>query len=196
MFNSATGGVKITYDKMEEKLVNAARKYVKNKKKEGIDILPDSYLSGSSYISSSVLVNEGYIDDLSSYAKDEIVEVNRSNFFLWSSSMEKPITIDKVGSQIDVLPTLLNLFGAEYDSRLIVGKDILSDYPGIAIFSNRSWVSDYGTYFSGGKFILKDGKNLDNQEEYIKEMNNRVANGFSISKMLMNSNYYDVITKE
>ena len=136
------------------------------------------------------------MNSMSSYTKDEIVEVNRSNFFLWSSSMEKPITIDKVGSQIDVLPTLLNLFGAEYDSRLIVGKDILSDYPGIAIFSNRSWVSDYGTYFSGGKFILKDGKNLDNQEEYIKEMNNRVANGFSISKMLINSNYYDVITKE
>lgn len=136
------------------------------------------------------------MNSMSSYTKDEIVEVNRSNFFLWSSSMEKPITIDKVGSQIDVLPTLLNLFGAEYDSRLIVGKDILSDYPGIAIFSNRSWVSDYGTYFSGGKFVLKDGKTLDNQEEYIKEMNNRVANGFSISKMLMNSNYYDVITKE
>lgn len=40
--------------------------------------------------------------------------------------MEKPIYIDKVGSQIDVLPTLLNLFGIEYDSRLIVGQDILS----------------------------------------------------------------------
>ena len=42
--------------------------------------------------------------------------------------MTDAIEIDKVGSQIDVLPTLLNLFGIEYDSRLIVGKDILSDY--------------------------------------------------------------------
>ena len=136
------------------------------------------------------------MNSIASYTKDEIVEINRSNFFLWSSSMEKEITVDKVGSQIDVLPTLLNLFGIEYDSRLIVGKDILSDYPGIAIFSNRSWVSDYGTYFAGGRFIIKEGKVLENQEEYIREMNNRVANGFSISKMLMDSKYYDYIIKE
>ena len=81
-------------------------------------------------------------------------------------------------------------------SRLLVGKDILSDYPGIAIFSNRSWVSDYGTYFAGGRFIIKEGKVLENQEEYIREMNNRVANGFSISKMIMDSKYYDYIIKE
>lgn len=136
------------------------------------------------------------MNSIASYTKDEIVEINRSNFFLWSSSMEKEITVDKVGSQIDVLPTLLNLFGIEYDSRLIVGKDILSDYPGIAIFSNRSWVSDYGTYFAGGRFIIKEGKVLENQEEYIREMNNRVANGFSISKMIMDSKYYDYIIKE
>ena len=108
--------------------------------------------------------------------------------------MKKSITIDKVGSQIDVLPTLLNLFGVEYDSRMIVGKDILSDYPGLAIFSNRSWVSDYGTYFANTRnFVLKEGKELDNQEEYIREINNRVANGFSISKMLMNNKYYNYI---
>ena len=79
--------------------------------------------------------------------------------------MESSITVDKVGSQIDVLPTLLNLFGVDYDSRLIVGKDILSDYPGLAIFSNRSWVSDYGTYFAGGSSVPKEGKELDNQDK-------------------------------
>ena len=136
------------------------------------------------------------MNSIASYTKDEIVEINRSNFFIWSSSMENSITVDKVGSQIDVLPTLLNLFGVDYDSRLIVGKDILSDYPGLAIFSNRSWVSDYGTYFAGGRFVPKEGKELDNQDEHIKEMNNRVANGFSVSKMVMNSKYYDYILGE
>ena len=134
------------------------------------------------------------MNELASYKKDEIVEVNKSNFFLWSSSMEKPITVEKTGSQIDVLPTLLNLFGIEYDSRMIIGKDILSDYPGLAIFSNRSWVSDYGTYFANTRnFVLREGKTLDNQEEYIKSINNRVANGFSVSKLLMNNRYYNYI---
>ncbi len=136
------------------------------------------------------------MNSIASYTKDAVVEVNRSNFFLWSSSMEKPIVIDKVGSQIDVLPTLLNLFGVDYDSRLIIGKDILSNYPGLAIFSNRSWVSDYGTYFAGGRFVPKEGKELENQDEHIREMNNRVANGFSVSRLLMNNKYYEYIINE
>jgi len=137
------------------------------------------------------------VNEASSYTKDDIVEVNRSNLFLWNSKMEKGITIDKVGSQIDILPTLLNLFGVEYDSRMIVGKDILSDYEGLAIFSNRSWVSDYGTYFaSSRKFVLKEGKELENQEEYVKNMNSRVANAFSISKMLLDTKYYDYILSD
>ena len=74
------------------------------------------------------------INTVSNYKKDEIVEVNKSNFIIWNNQMEEPIYIDKIGSQIDVLPTLLNLFGITYDSRLIIGQDILSNKEGIAIF--------------------------------------------------------------
>ena len=136
------------------------------------------------------------MNEAASYKKDSIVEVNHSNFILWSNSMTEPIVVDKVGSQIDVLPTLLNLFGIEYDSRMIVGKDILSNYEGIAIFSNNSWVSDYGTYQSSQrKFYPKEGKELEGetQEEYIKRMNSRVRNSFSISKLIIDNNYYDYI---
>ena len=129
------------------------------------------------------------MNEAATYQKDSIVEVNHSNFILWNNTMEEPIVIDKVGSQIDVLPTLLNLFGIEYDSRTIVGKDILSDYEGLAIFSNNSWVSDYGTYqASKRKFYPKAGKEL--QEEYVKRINNRVQNSFSISKMIIDNDYY------
>lgn len=73
-------------------------------------------------------INEAY-----TYERDGVIEINRSNFILWNSNTETTI-ISKVGSQIDVLPTLLNLFGIEYDSRLIIGKDILSDTEGLAMF--------------------------------------------------------------
>ncbi len=134
------------------------------------------------------------INEISTYQRDEIIEVNHSNFVIWNNKMEKPITINKVGSQIDVLPTLLNLFGVEYDSRLIVGKDILSDNPGLAIFSNRSWVSDYGTY-NTGNFTLKEGKTLDNEDEYIKSMNNLVATNFTLSNNIIKNKIYDYIFK-
>ena len=135
------------------------------------------------------------INEVSSYKRDGIVEVNHSNLIIWNNQMEKPIVIDKVGSQIDVLPTLLNLFGIDYDSRLIVGKDILSDAPGLAIFSNRSWVSDKGTYFaSGKKFVPKDGVTVD--DDYVENMNVEVANRFTVSGQIINNNIYSKLLGE
>lgn len=136
------------------------------------------------------------MNEAATYTKDGTIEVNRSNFILWNSAMEEKIEVDKVGSQIDVLPTLLNLFGIDYDSRIIIGKDILSNYEGLAIFSNRSWVTDYGSYNSSTrKFTPKEGKELvgETEEEYIRRINNRVANSFTISKLIVDNDYYTYI---
>ena len=133
------------------------------------------------------------VNSLSDYKRDDTIEVNRSNFILWSSDTKKTI-VEKVGSQIDVLPTLLNLFGIEYDSRLIVGKDILSDAQGLAIFSDRSWVSDKGYYYAKSeKFVAKDDNEI--KDNYIEIMNNRVANSFTISEKIINYKYYEKMWK-
>ena len=127
------------------------------------------------------------INEIASYKKDSVIEINRSNFILWNSEMDT-IEVDKVGSQIDVLPTIYNLFGVKYDSRLIIGKDILSTEPGLAIFGNSSWVSDKGSYFVGSnKYISKDG---EEDEDYIKYMNKVVSNKITMSKYIMTYDYY------
>ena len=128
------------------------------------------------------------VNEIATYEKDSVVEINRSNFILWNSEMET-VEIDKVGSQIDVLPTIYNLFGIEYDSRLIIGKDILSTEPGLAIFGNSSWVSDKGTYFaSSGEFVSSDGSAVD--DDYIRYMNSIVSNKITMSKYIMQYDYY------
>ena len=128
------------------------------------------------------------VNEIASYKKDGVVEINRSNFILWNSDMDT-VEVDKVGSQIDVLPTIYNLFGIPYDSRLIIGKDILSTEDGLAIFGNSSWVSDKGTYFaSSGEFVSKDGSSVD--EEYIKYMNRVVSNKIAMSRYIMSTDYY------
>lgn len=128
------------------------------------------------------------VNEIASYEKDSVVEINRSNFILWNSEMET-VEIEKIGSQIDVLPTIYNLFGVEYDSRLIIGKDILSTELGLAIFGNSSWVSDKGTYFaSSGEFVSKDGSEVDS--EYVKYMNNVVSNKITMSRYIMKYDYY------
>ena len=128
------------------------------------------------------------INELSNYQRDAVIEINRSNFILWNSETPKTV-INKVGCQVDVLPTLLNIFGVKYDSRLLIGKDILSDEPGLAIFNNRSWVSDYGKYYSSsGKFELNEGAKVD--ADYVDKMNNVVSSKLTMSNLILQKNYY------
>ena len=130
------------------------------------------------------------INEISDYERDDLFLINKSNFILWNSKMNT-VKINKVASQIDVLPTIYNLFGVKYDSRFITGKDILSDCEGLAIFNNLSWISDKGKYNSiTGKF---DG---DENIEYVNNINNIVNNRVGISKKLIKYNYYDLVTKK
>ncbi|MBO5095903.1 MAG: sulfatase-like hydrolase/transferase [Bacilli bacterium] len=128
------------------------------------------------------------INEISTYKRDNVIEINRSNFVLWNSEMDT-IEIDKVGSQIDVIPTLYNVFGLNYDSRLFIGKDILSTEPGLAIMNNRSWVSDKGKYFANSKeFIPNEGIEVD--DDYVNTMNSIVSSKITMSKNIIEHNYY------
>ncbi len=128
------------------------------------------------------------VNEAASYEKDERVEINHSNFIFWNSEMET-VKVDKVGSQIDVIPTIYNAFGIPYDSRLFIGKDILSTEGGLAIFANKEWVTDKGTYIpQTGKFTPKDGESVD--DEYVKQMIKVVDNKVEMSRKILMNNYY------
>lgn len=124
-------------------------------------------------------------------------EVNESVFLLYSPSMEKSITIDKPCSPLDIIPTLNNLLGFEYDSRLLPGKDIFSNSDGLVIFENRSFISEKGKYNSSkNTFTLNDGEVLDDQKAYLTKMKKTVANKFVFSKKIIETNYYSKVLKD
>ncbi len=131
------------------------------------------------------------VNEIASYKKDAVVEINHSNFILWNSEMD-PVVVEKVGSQLDVIPTIYNTFGVKYDSRLLIGKDILSTEGGLAMFNGRSWVTDKGTYFaSSNKFVPKEG--VEVEEDYVKNINQIVSNKQNMSKMIIENNYYSKV---
>ena len=131
------------------------------------------------------------INSLSDYERDGVVEVNHNSLILWNNKMDS-IHIDKPCMSSDVLPTIYNLFGVEYDSRLLTGVDILSDGIGIAIMSNHSWVSDKGTYFASNSKFVTNEEVLD---DYVTNMNNLVKNRLSIAKMIIKNDYYKYLMK-
>lgn len=128
------------------------------------------------------------INSFSSYRRDEMIEVNSNNLIIYNSEMT-PTEIEKVGMSIDVIPTVYNLFGIKFDSRIIMGKDILSTTEGIAIFKDKSWVTNKGTYHASSKeFVPNEGISVD--ENYITRINGIVSNRILISKNIILKNYY------
>lgn len=133
-----------------------------------------------------------YINMLSDYKRDTLIEANSNSLIIYNSKM-KSVKVDKVGMSIDVIPTVYNLFGIDYDSRLIMGKDILSTSEGIAIFKDKSWITNKGTYYaSTSKFVPK----VDTvDEDYVDTINSIVSNRLAISRMIVENNYYKYIFK-
>ncbi|MDE6108220.1 MAG: LTA synthase family protein, partial [Oscillospiraceae bacterium] len=86
-------------------------------------------------------LEQSQLEELNGGPLDMRFELYRSTLILWSGDMEEPIIIDKPCASLDILPTLSNLFGLEYDSRLLMGRDILSDSPGLVILSDRSFIT-------------------------------------------------------
>ena len=133
-----------------------------------------------------------YINMLSDYKRDTLIEANSNSLIIYNSKM-KSVKVDKVGMSIDVIPTVYNLFGIDYDSRLIMGKDILSTSEGIAIFKDKSWITNKGTYYaSTSKFVPK----VDTvDEDYVATINSVVSNRLAISRMIVENDYYKYIFK-
>lgn len=70
---------------------------------------------------------------------DNQFELYRSCFGIWNSTMKDPIVIDKLCSDVDILPTVLNLMGVNYDSRLLAGRDMLYDEEGSVFLPDYSF---------------------------------------------------------
>ena len=133
------------------------------------------------------------INSLSTYERDEFIEVNHNALIIWNNKLDD-IHISKPCISSDVLPTVYNLFGIDYDSRLLTGRDILSDSIGIAIFRNHSFVTEKGTYFANNnKFVPKENENID--DNYINNINTIVNNRLNISKLIVENDYYRYLFK-
>ena len=95
------------------------------------------------------------------------IELYRNSFILWNSEMTEPVTVNAPCSTVDILPTLSNMFGLEYDSRLMMGSDIMSpgDHVAMIKMDGWSWVSTQGTYLASlEKFIPNESCTLSEDE--------------------------------
>lgn len=129
------------------------------------------------------------VNELSTYTRDDEFEKHNMPLIIWSGSMEEPVVVEKTGSNLDILPTVLNLFGIEYDSRLLMGRDLLSNSEPTVIFANRSFITDKIKYNA----VTGEVINLTNEavsEEYVNKMKTIVEGKIQISRLILEKDYY------
>lgn len=158
-----------------------------------ICIVPDHYPYGLYNANAYTGEKTNYVAELfkDPRIEDHIMERDRTDLILWSGCLENEykdlaIKTDKYCSSIDVTPTLLNLFGLSFDSRLYPGHDIFSDSEGIVVYQD-------------GRYITKDERKTNNYKidtNLSKDLVDKVNNIVNYCTFFINNDYYGYLTGE
>lgn len=144
--------------------------------------------------------SEDYVTDLYGYTYEHPWEQDHNSLIIWSGCLENAdkdmaCEISSPTYSLDIVPTLSNLFGLEYDSRLLVGRDVFSDTEPIVLWNNYSWATEQGKYDSSEKtFYPNEGYTED--EDYISRIKTIVANKLSFSDKALEYDYYGYLFDE
>lgn len=139
--------------------------------------------------------NEDYVGELYGVEEYDFFRRDKSALIIWSGCLEDmDIVVDKPVYSLDLLPTLSNLFGVDYDSRLLVGRDILSDAEPIVLWPDHSWITDMGKYNAKtGEFTPVEGVTVP--AGYVDYISSQVANKITYCRSVNNDNYFNCLSK-
>ena len=118
----------------------------------------------------------------------------KSTCIIYNAGLEENIYVDEPCCNVDILPTILNLFGINYDSRLYAGTDIFSDGMHIAQLYNKSFITDYVkyNYSTGEAEWLIDTSEYDQEklDAYLENAINVVKNKYMMSVEIEDTDFY------
>ena len=117
----------------------------------------------------------------------------KSALIFWVGGLEKNIVVDEYCCNVDVLPTILNLWGFEYDSRLLAGTDVFSDGTHAAVLVDKSFLTDKVWFNASTGEIRYQVPESEIPEGYVENMNQLIATRFSISADILNTAYYNFV---
>jgi len=116
-----------------------------------------------------------------------------STCIIYNSAIEEPIVNDAYCCNVDILPTILNLFGFDYESRLLAGNDVFSDSVHRARIYNGSFITEYVKYNSRtGEAEWSEAASDFSENElnsYLEAMINYSESEYAASLKLQSTNF-------
>ena len=142
-------------------------------------------------------LTEAEYNELAGQTLDTTFEKYRNSFICYVPGLSENIVVDEYCSTADILPTLLNLFGVDYDSRLLAGTDVLSSGLHVAVLSDKSFLTKTFRYDAGTETVVPADENTTVSDELAEAYRLYVDSRFQLSGNILNSDYYaHVFSKE
>ncbi len=128
--------------------------------------------------------------ELIGYKIDDFTK-HKSSLIFWVGGLEENIVVDEYCCNVDILPTILNLWGFDYDSRMLAGTDVFSDGTHAAVLLDKSFFTDkvWFNANTGEVRYLVDESEVP--EGYVEDMHRLIDTRFKISSDILNSGYYN-----
>ena len=141
------------------------------------------------------MLTDAQVEEMAGRKLDSEFDIYRSVFLLYCAGYKDAPEITAPANSVDIIPTVSNLLGLEYDSRLLFGRDLLDPTAEpIITLRTRSWISNKGRYnFRTKTFEKAEGVTFKSQEEedaYVERVNNVVSNKFRMSHNVIFKDYY------
>ena len=145
-----------------------------------------------------VLTNDHYpyglteteYNELAGQTLDTTFEKYRNSFICYVPGLPENIVVDEYCSTADILPTLLNLFGVDFDSRLLAGTDVLSTGIHMAVLSDKSFLTKTFRYDAVSETVIPAHAGTSISDETLEAYRLYVENKFQLSSNIVNSDYY------
>lgn len=141
---------------------------------------------------------EDYLAELYGKPVDNCFDRDRSTLIVWSGCLEgKGYKVTTPTSSLDIVPTLSNLFGLEYDSRLLVGRDVFSDQEPLVLWPDGSWKTDqYHWNAETREYFFSDGTLCDGTGipyDYAMAQHEAVEAKIRFSDAVLNTDFYNLL---
>jgi len=147
---------------------------------------------------SSGLGSTPNLDELYGYPVQTRLQRDHNRLILWCGSLEKeePVEISSPVSSMDILPTLCNLFGVDYDSRLMVGRDVFSDQEALVFNTSFDWKTELGTYENRTQEFTPADPSAEIPDGYVDRICQTVKNKVNYCRGVLQCNFFGHVLPE
>lgn len=124
----------------------------------------------------------------------------RGGLYLWARDLAG-LSVPAPCSELDVTPTLLDLFGAGYDARFLAGRDVLADgteagpTPPVCLSGSAysDWVSDAGSYVGAEDAFFPSADRsggAQTDRRYVLQARQQVYDHYVFSRRILERDYF------